>query len=165
MIDSGPGDTLSQFEPFGELRPDEYDDNDGSQESEDKAINKVEQRLEKYPDQALIKEADALCQNLYKFASQWNQEQKEAGSDFGKAIASDTANIIAYSHRSWPEVEALHAELVPKIPPKTVEQINVQYSSGASLVDKTHLNKAEDVESVRQYLKALTDAFVATRSN
>lgn len=163
LSDSGPGDTLMQYDPFGELRPGEYDDIDGSQESEYKAKNKVEQRLEKYPDQALVKEADALCQNLYKLARRWSQEQKEAGSDVGKTFASDTANIIAYSHRSWPEVEALRTALVPKIPAKRVEQIDVQYSSGASLVDKTHLDKAEDVESVRQYLKTLTDAFVATR--
>ena len=160
--DGGPGDTLTQYEPFGELRPDEYEDNDGSRESEDKAKHKVEQRLSHYPDQALVKEADAFCQNLYALVSQWNQEQKEAGSDIGKGLASDFKNILAYSHRSWPEVWALRTVLVPKIPAHMVEQINVKYSSGASLVDETGVNKAKDVESVRQYLKALRDAFVAT---
>jgi hypothetical protein len=161
--DFGPADTLTQFEPFGELRRDEYEGNDGSQESEDKAKHKVEQRLSHYPDQALVKEADAFCQNLYALVTQWNQEQKEAGSDLGKGLASDFRNILAYSHRSWPEVSALRTALVPKIPPNMVEQINVKYSSGASLADETGLNRAKDVESVRQYLKALRDAFVASR--
>jgi hypothetical protein len=161
--DLGPADTLTQYEPFGELRRDEYESNDGSQESEDKAKHKVEQRLSHYPDQALVKEADAFCQNLYALVTQWNQEQKEAGSDLGKGLASDFKNILVYSHRSWPEVWALRTVLVPKIPPGMVEQINVKYSSGVSLADETGLNKAKDVESVRQYLKALRDAFVASR--
>jgi hypothetical protein len=163
MADKGAGDTLTQYEPFGELRPDEYNDNDGSPESEEKAKAKVVQRLSHYSDKALEKDADAFCRNLYNLASNWNQEEKAAGDDFGKGIAIDARNMLDYSRHSWPEVAALRTVFVPKILAKRVEQINVDHSAGASLADKPQLIKARDVELVRQYLSALKDSFVASR--